>query len=1207
MGIVYRVINRATGVECVLKRTLPLEGARASVAAAAFEREYRVLASLEHPRIIRVFEYGVDADGPYYTMELLRGPDLQPATPWRQVCLQLRDIATSLSLLHARRLIHRDLSPRNVKTTPDGHCKLLDFGALVDFGTTTGIVGTPPLVPPEALRGAALDQRYDLYALGALGYWLLTGEHAFPARCLDDLELLWERPARAPSSLVAGIPKALDALILALLSANPLARPGSAAEVIARLNTIGQLPLEDEAERKRLAASFLIVPPFVGRDSELARLEGDIDSARRGEGRAVRVEASAGTGRSRLLEEVGLRSQTAGATVLRADASMHPTHLGTARALVGRLLDALPDLALACARSSRCGSAFAALGREFEERIGVTPSRPVFGSVPGESPATLDDWMIEISRHKPLVIEVDNLEFCDDASLGLLVSLARRAPREALLIVVAERIGSERTANKGSSLLRSLCKTLALQNLSPDETLSLARSLFGDAPNVERFAEWMYGRTAGSPLHIVEISRQLVVQDIVRHEAGMWVLPASRPQVELPDALEDALMFRLRVLSPSALALAQSLSLQRIAPTIALCSLLANERISLVDGQPSSAAETLLDELAEADVMVREQDVYRFTSAALREALLAAMTDEARKSSHRRLGRAFATLATDADLPLRIEAGWHFMQGGDELRGAEMVARVMCHGWAINQLSSNNYPIGPVSAAALEIFTRHRKSGYERLPLLAALAQAGFFEELRYCDRYADEAIALMDELSGIRLARRLRGMLGARLGLVVGLLVALVRFVCAPKRERTYSFEDLLHQTFGTVTGIVAASTISLDADRAERFTSVLSPFAALPERETPRGIYSYCLWNAALVRERPAEAFAAQDALCRHFQDLRWYRQLPAAGRGMYIMGAHFSRGAFAVFRASSAGALEDAEALEASGLTMNAMVASQLRFLYHTNRGELALAKPHRQRVEDHAAHVGSAWQVELWEDAALLPFYISAGDVVEVTRVVRRFDELMRIAPALSFYGRLANFALLLVSNELTDANIAAVLHEVDNRPPRSFIGWSVVLAALASAHNACGRHAEARALCERALATITDEDREYVMLFLQADLQMAHAEAGLGAVDAALARLDGLLARFASSEHPMTLGLLHESRAQIAHRADRTSERDESLDQCEHWLRGTGTPALIAKYERLEAFCRASDTLSPRPIPRQVLRDGETPESVSNLETEISKA
>ncbi|MEY4514757.1 MAG: hypothetical protein RLZZ450_6879, partial [Pseudomonadota bacterium] len=266
MGVVYRVLDRSTGEERALKRVRIENVARRALYTRAFEREYQVLASLDHPRIIRVYEYGVDDEGPYYTMELVRGRDLSTVVPlpWRDVCLKLRDVATSLSLLHARRLLHRDLSPGNVKLAADGHAKLLDFGALCDFGLTSWIVGTPPLLPPEALRGDALDQRADLYSLGALAYWSLTGEHAFPAERFDDLPRFWERSARPPSSLVPDLPKALDALVLSLLSADPLARPSSAAEVIARLNAIGQPTLEDAGERRRLAQSFLIVPPFVG-------------------------------------------------------------------------------------------------------------------------------------------------------------------------------------------------------------------------------------------------------------------------------------------------------------------------------------------------------------------------------------------------------------------------------------------------------------------------------------------------------------------------------------------------------------------------------------------------------------------------------------------------------------------------------------------------------------------------------------------------------------------------------------------------------------------------------------------------------------------------------------------------------------------------------------------------------------------------------
>jgi tetratricopeptide (TPR) repeat protein len=323
-----------------------------------------------------------------------------------------------------------------------------------------------------------------------------------------------------------------------------------------------------------------------------------------------------------------------------------------------------------------------------------------------------------------------------------------------------------------------------------------------------------------------------------------------------------------------------------------------------------------------------------------------------------------------------------------------------------------------------------------------------------------------------------------------------------------------------------------------------------------------------------------------------------LPEDGRILYITATNFARGAFATFRAHGQAALDSAAILDASGLKMYSMIASQLRFLYHANRGELGLAAQHRAQVELHAAHVGSAWQVELWEAAALLPLYLSIGDVVTLTRIVRRFNELTRVAPSLHFYRRLAEFALKVASNESGDFGQLA-LREVNRCEPRSFIGWSTTIAFAANVQNAAGRFAEARATCERALVTMTDEDREYVVLFVQVDIQAAIADAGLGEVDLAMARLDGLLSRYEDSGHPLALGLLHEARASIAYKAGRKRDYHFSLTQVDRLFRATGTPLLIAKSERLAELHHQPDTARQRPVAFE-REDGEA--DASGVET-----
>jgi len=257
MGAVYAVTDLTTKQLLALKRLSPT--ATAST-AALFEREYHTLAGLRHPCIVEVYDYGGDPEGAFYTMELIEGHDLSKEAPmsWRSMCRDLRDAASILGLLHARRLLHRDLSPRNLLRSRSGRLKLIDFGALASFGINREIVGTPPFVAPEVLRAAPLDQRTDLFALGALAYWLVTGAHAFPARTLAELPSLWEHELALPSELLAllkseelePLPRELDALIASLLRIDPSERVANTAELIDQLNSIAEL----EPESNELAA-----------------------------------------------------------------------------------------------------------------------------------------------------------------------------------------------------------------------------------------------------------------------------------------------------------------------------------------------------------------------------------------------------------------------------------------------------------------------------------------------------------------------------------------------------------------------------------------------------------------------------------------------------------------------------------------------------------------------------------------------------------------------------------------------------------------------------------------------------------------------------------------------------------------------------------------------------------------------------------------
>jgi hypothetical protein len=690
------------------------------------------------------------------------------------------------------------------------------------------------------------------------------------------------------------------------------------------------------------------------------------------------------------------------------------------------------------------------------------------------------------------------------------------------------------------------------------------RSIFADPPNLERFAEWLYGRTAGSPLHCIEISRRLVAEGVIRYANGIWMLPADRPDAELPAALEDALSTRLSSLSEPARGLAECLSLQHQQPTLELCRL-------LVEDDDDRRVLQLLDELARNDVLYTDQDGYRFSSMALREALLGGMDPARRQANHRRLGEAMARIAGAGEPEARIEAGWHLIEGGDQVRGADWIAAECHDSAAVRKMIANLHHVGRPIEAALKVYKRHRRSMYERMPLLAALAHAGYYEDRYWGEKYGDEALDACEDLSGVRTARHLRRIFGRWLGMVLGLVLAFIRFRLTPKRERNYPFDEMLVQLFGAVTTLTGTASLSLDVERATAVADTLEIFNVLPRRLPPVGIYEFCVGLREIGRERQARAFESFERLRGRFEDPRCYPRLPDDARLLYITGSHFARGSFAVMREDGRAALESADALEASGLKMYAMIASQLRFLYYTHRGEFSKAAVHREQVELHAAHVGSAWQVETWEGPSLIPVYVRLGDVVALTRIADRLKVLSASVPSLGLYEQLARMALMHVQRDQVDQASARVMEVLSTHPTRSFIGWASTASFMAGAFNALGRFAEAKAMCERVLPYVTEEDREYVAIFLDVDLEMAIAQSGLGETAPALARIDGLLERFRQSNHPLVQGCLHEARARIALSAGRVDEYKHSLALADHWFRGTGTPALIARCERLAAL------------------------------------
>ncbi len=251
MGAVYRARHAMLRRPTALK-LLKTERAGAE-AIARFEKEVQLTAALTHPNTVTIFDYGRTPEGVfYYVMELLDGAtvtDIVEATgaqPPARVVHILRDAASALAEAHGVNLIHRDIKPSNIMLVEQGGKpdvgKVLDFGLVkelegaedVALTQANSITGTPQYLSPEGIVAPdTVDARSDIYALGAVGYYLLTGSHLFDGNTVVEVcgAHLHKTPEPLSERLGGEVPPDLEALILKCLSKMPEERPQSAEEL----------------------------------------------------------------------------------------------------------------------------------------------------------------------------------------------------------------------------------------------------------------------------------------------------------------------------------------------------------------------------------------------------------------------------------------------------------------------------------------------------------------------------------------------------------------------------------------------------------------------------------------------------------------------------------------------------------------------------------------------------------------------------------------------------------------------------------------------------------------------------------------------------------------------------------------------------------------------------------------------------------------
>ena len=1123
---IYRVVDVQTGALHAAK-CLNLATGDRDAAVARFRREHHTLRHLAHPHIVEARDYHEDRVGPFFTLALLDGADLSTihTLPWREVCRVGRDLASALAYLHARRLLHRDVSPRNVHRGRSGASTLIDLGAVVTVGVAPEVIGTPPCMTPEALHGQVLDPRTDLFGLGALIYRLLTGVHARPARHLNDLPEAWRRPVAAPSTLAsapstsAPLPAALDALVLSLLALDRDQRPRHAAEVAERLGAIAGLPSSPAPE---IARAYLSTPRLVERTEAQRVLQQHIRAARAGASACVCLEGPPGVGRSRMLDELALDAEQLGAKVHRVDAGrVRPAALGVVRALLD-----------------------AAGGPQDVDTSAL--SGPVAMERRLRAIASLRTVLARQLVSGPVVLAIDDARTADDSSLSCLAELIRDPAYGGLLVVPAtHRSGSCTTAWKA---LSRRATHLALEPLTAAGTEELVLSLFGDVPDVRRVAGWIHRLAHGLPRETVELARDLVARDLARFVDAGWLLPRelfADPPASLGRLFED----RVRRLAPDALALAEEMSVHRGAFTVSP----AMDRIE--------AVATLVRE----DVWVGEGDRYAFRQQGLREAVLRGMTAARSCEVHRAAaerGLAEAGVGVERiDVEQsddgrtrggrteggRFDAGWHLdiarhlMACGEHARGAAFAAEACRDLSALATVGAEAVPVLeqavaglPADAEVSVALTLHAALGHcayaydRRLVAHADVALDGFARQLRTTSSTPDEGREGASRDSGASpdpwtVLPEFLPLALARCGVAVFEwdLPAIARLHAHLSALSTFDVplvrvtRALIDVVFDGMRGRDGAAAMH----RRALLTTLETPVPGLPDdvRRHIRATQLHAAGMAEIVRGRIDVGRALGDALAR--EDLRMY-----------------------------------------DGAVL------QVRCLAHLYDGAFDAAAACRRQMEWLALQHDARRQVELWLLRYLVEPHALAGDCLGLRRTA---DALFRVAEEHPGYlpdAWVAHGAHLRERGDHQEAH-DAYRRALALAPCGEHARWLPAMHGVVDTLVRVGRPADAIAFAEDALGAPAIETMDARRIAQHLAPTLADAELAVGRRDAALARIEAALA-VATQDAPgaLRLGRLHEVAARLATSAAVFRRHRRVAGRCY-----AGHPGLRPRLEALDAW------------------------------------
>lgn len=792
MGSVFLAEDATTGERVALK-TLALRSAGdPAEALLRFRQEFRTMARMRHPHLVEVHDFGQLEDGtPFFTMEVVPGKGLDEALPMspeeaKGILIQL---CQALAYIHQQGLVHCDIKPENIRITPEGCLKLMDFGLMSPSGQTGGsIKGTLLYLAPEVARRAKVDARSDLYSVGALAYHLLAGRPPFEGD--DPVVLLRAHMEQEPEplrSLCPALTPELEQAIDRLLAKDPMARYPSTYDLLADLGVVS-----DEEDKGSLFSA-----PFIGRESELATFDArltDLTAAL-----PMHLAGPAGAGKSRLLEEFRFRAQLAGPMVLVGHCQEDAIPYGPFREVLRAAIASLDGQEIAPLRGALAGLLPELAAAGFEENL--DPQQVKLKLQNG-----IGDLLALAARAQGLVLMLDDWHWADPSSVELWDVLARRLEGQPVLLVTA---GRDEAAD-----------ALLLASFQPAEVREMAQAMLGTEELDEGFLTQLTELTGGNPFFIEGALRHLWQEDLLKRVRGRWqtaglVLDAS----DLPADVHALLLKRLAQFSKGALSVAEYAA--------ALGQPLPIGRLARLAGGEDSLFEAL-GELGREGVLRTEDGLVRFLGGQYAEAIYGRLDAEARLELHTRVATLLSEeLAGDERLEALFELARHHLASRTPGRGVSHALAAARKSFALYGLQQ--------AKELLEAGEPHATEGQDRLGFAHLLGDIyRFMAQLDVAEGHYERALALARQLcersqeatllTSMGLIFQIRSQYPLAMEKVEAALAVLAEFPQPRERLRALTMQGRLHNFMGHGAQAIATSEEALALAREEGDMPVVS-----------------------------------------------------------------------------------------------------------------------------------------------------------------------------------------------------------------------------------------------------------------------------------------------------------------------------------------------------------------------------------------------